>query len=106
MSIRRSNLAVLSTAALLLGVAPAGADLVSCQTCIVDLGAQGFGNAPRLLTIQTNQGNTTGIESGVVIPSATGTVTIGAGIPDPPNVFSRQWHYKHGRQRGNSTHRR
>jgi hypothetical protein len=78
---------LMMTAAAVVFVSPARADLVSCATCIVDLGAQGFGNAPRLLTIQTNQNNQTGIESGVVIPSATGTVTIGPGIPDPPNVF-------------------
>jgi hypothetical protein len=63
---------------------PAQADLVFGG--IVDLGAQGFGNAPRLLTLQGQGNNTT--ESGVVTVSG-GAVSggAGAGIPDA-TVFS------------------
>lgn len=61
--------------------APANASLVLDGT--IDLGAQGFGNAPRLITVQ-NQGT----ESGVVTVGAGGTVSGGAGFgAAPAQVF-------------------
>src|SRR5215472_15993040 len=45
---------LLATVAALAFVVPANADLVLESTIFADLGATGFGNAPRLLNIQNN----------------------------------------------------
>jgi hypothetical protein len=73
--------ALLATAALLVlsgaMVAPAQADLVLSNLVFRDLGATGFGNAPRLLTLQNNT-----LESGGTIATAGGgTAFFYGGIP-------------------------
>jgi hypothetical protein len=45
-------------------VSPTNTPVATVAASFTDLGAQGFGNAPRLLTMQTN----TGVETGSVIP--------------------------------------
>jgi hypothetical protein len=62
----------MTTAAAILAVAtPANADLVLSQFTFRDLGATGFGDAPRLLTLQDNV-----FESGATVAGAGGTTIL------------------------------
>jgi len=70
---KKRHLIYLACAAGVLFTAPANASLVLLGQ--VDLGAQGFGNAPRLLTVQGS-----GTESGVVNIAAGNTIVGGAGV--------------------------
>jgi hypothetical protein len=79
MSTVRSRSAIaLTTAALLLGAVPASADLVFNSA--ISIQAQGFGNAPRLLTIQSP--GSTSTESGAIGISAGNLVGLTPGISD------------------------
>jgi hypothetical protein len=83
---------LLAATALTLLASPVSAELVpfvnpnniGCVTAehcgqFVDIGAEGFGNAPRLLTLQTPNGQT-GAQVGAVTPSAGGPVVSGDAI--------------------------
>ena len=79
MSAFRSRSAVALTAAtLLLGAAPASADLVFNSALSIQ--SQGFGNAPRLLTIQSP--GSTSTESGAIGISGGNLVALTPGISD------------------------
>jgi hypothetical protein len=68
---------LLTTTALLALAVPAKADIVLSDLVFRDLGATGFGNAPRLLTLQNNV-----LESGGTIATAGGgTALFYGGIP-------------------------
>ena len=70
---------LLATAALLaLATMPAKADLVLEQTVFADLGATGFGNAPRLLNLQNN-----GSEAGGTFATSGGGTGFFTGLPAP-----------------------
>src|SRR5262252_9197287 len=70
---------LLATAALLaLATMPAKADLVLEQGVFVDLGATGFGNAPRLLNLQNN-----GSEAGGTFATSGGGTGFFTGLPAP-----------------------
>jgi hypothetical protein len=71
-----------SAAALGLATPPANADIVLSDLVFRDLGATGFGNAPRLLTLQQNV-----LESGGTIATAGGgTAFFYGGIPTVPQT--------------------
>lgn len=78
MKIQKHWMAV-ATATALLGLS-AGANASLVQTGQLDLGGQGFGNAPRLLTIQGSGNNTS--ESGAIGISGGGIVALTPGIAD------------------------
>src|SRR5262245_49420245 len=65
-----------------------GTPAASVAESFVDLGAQGFGNAPRLLTLQTN-----GIESGGVTPVSVtnGDAVPGANKSTTPTLATLGW---------------
>src|SRR5215471_11530834 len=69
---------LLATVAMLALAIPAKADLVLESTVFADLGATGFGNAPRLLNIQNN-----GSEAGGTFAGAGGTTQFFTGLPAP-----------------------
>ena len=83
MTFKRSTKLGLAVAAALGVVTGANANLV--QNGQLDLGGQGFGNAPRLLTIQGQGNNTT--ESGAIGVSGGALVGLTPGIADG-SVFS------------------
>ena len=75
---------LLGTAAVLLALSgtAAEADIILSSLIFRDLGATGFGNAPRLLTLQNND-----LESGGVIAGAGGTTSFFfGGIPTVPQT--------------------
>jgi hypothetical protein len=73
---------LLTTTALLALAVPAKADIVLSDLVFRDLGATGFGNAPRLLTLQNNP-----LESGGTIATAGGgTSFFYGGIPTVPET--------------------
>src|SRR5215831_18544431 len=69
-------------------VTPSGAPAGSVAASFTDIGAQGFGTAPRLLTLQTN-----GVETGSVTPVnvTNGDAVPGANKSTTPTIGAIGW---------------